>query len=457
MEFITSMMLLFSFLYVTLLSAKLVIRRGKQKCYMIDYECYKGEKETQLNSELCAKIALQNKNIDIEDFRFLLKIMVNSGQGEETYGPKTVVLDKEEPKLVDSISELDTIFFNTLDSIFARSKISPSNVDILVVNVGLLSVAPSLTSRIINHYKMREDVKAFNLTGMGCSASVIAINLVQQLFKTHQKKLAIVVSTEAMGAHWYNGKERSMLLSNCLFRVGGCSMLLTNDEDWKDKAILKLKCLVRTHFASNDEAYYCCMREEDNQGYEGARLNKSLPKIAAQSLKKNLYMLLPKVLPLREILRYIIFKSTDSKINLKTGIDHFCIHPGGRAVIDNIGENLGLNEYDLEPSRMTLHRFGNTSSSGIWYVLGYMEARKRLKKGDKILMISLGAGFKANSCVWEVSRDLNGSNVWSDMIENYPPNKNAINPFLEKFGWINDESMTSLTIAHLRNVLDNRS
>nr|XP_043634640.1 3-ketoacyl-CoA synthase 19-like [Erigeron canadensis] len=457
MEFITSMMLLLSFLYATLLSAKLVIRRRQQTCYMIDYECYKGEEETTVNAETCAKIALRNKNIDIEDLRFLLKVMVNSGQGEETYGPKTILLGKE-PNLVDSISEIETIFFNTLDSIFARSKISPSNVDILVVNVALLSVAPSLTSRIINHYNMREDIKAFNLTAMGCSASVIAIDLVQHLFKTHKKKIAIVVSTATMSTHYYHGTERSMMATNCAFRVGACSVLLTNDPDWKDKAILKLKCLVRTHFAANDEAYNCCMQQEDCQGYEGIRLNKSLPKIAAQSLTKNLYTLLPKVLPLREIIRYIIFKSMDSKINLKTGIDHFCIHPGGRALIDKVGENLGLDEYDLEPSRMALYRFGHTSVGGIWYVLGYMEAKKRLKKGDKILMISVGAGVKANSCVWEVCRDLNGSNVWSDMIENYPLNKDAINPFLEKFGWINDKKfgMTSLTIAHVRNFLDNR-
>jgi 3-ketoacyl-CoA synthase len=69
-----------------------------------------------------------------------------------------------------------------------------------------------------------------------------------------------------------------------------------------------------------------------------------------------------------------------------------------------------------------------------------MEAKKRLKKGDRILMISLGAGFKCNNCVWKVMKDSEDKNVWKDCIDHYPPNTLA-NPFSKKFDWINDESM----------------
>ncbi|EXB65364.1 3-ketoacyl-CoA synthase 21 [Morus notabilis] len=440
----------YAFFYLT----KSLLRKRHQCCYMLAFECYKPPEETKLSTDACAKIVLRNGNLGLDEFRFLLKTIVSSGIGEETYCPKNVLEGREEsPTLTDAISEMDEVIFTTLDSLFAKTGVSPAQIDILVVNVSLFSPAPSLTSRIVNRYKMRENIMSYNLSGMGCSASIIGIDLVQHLFKTHENSYAIVVSTESFGPNWYCGKEKSMMLSNCLFRSGGCSMLFTNKNELKKKAILQLKCLVRTHLGADDEAYECCIQLEDEKGYEGFRLTKKLTKAAAKALRLNLRILVPKILPVREILRYWIVNLIRNKSNkgdpqltssgannldFKTGAEHFCIHPGGRAVIDGVGMSLGLSEYDLEPSRMALHRFGNTSAGGFWYVLGYMEAKKRLKKGDRILMMSFGAGFKCNNCLWEVMRDLDDVNVWKGIIESYPPSSLA-NPFMEKYSWINDD------------------
>jgi len=83
-------------------------------------------------------------------------------------------------------------------------------------------------------------------------------------------------------------------------------------------------------------------------------------------------------------------------------VDHFCIHAGGRAVLDGVQKNLGLNDNHMKASRETLFDWGNTSSSSIWYEAEWIERFGDLKKGQRILQVTFGSGFKCNSAVWSV-------------------------------------------------------
>ncbi|KAL4359389.1 hypothetical protein HN51_019121 [Arachis hypogaea] len=447
-------------LYLCFLVWKVVNHKRDHECYILGYQCYKPGDDRKLGTQCSGSIISRNKTLALNDFKFLLKAIVSSGIGEETYVPRNFLQGRESnPTVNDAVSEMDEFFHDSIAKLLAKTGVSASDIDVLVVNVSMFPSVPSLTSRIINHYKMRDDVKAFNLTGMGCSASLVSLDVVQNILKSQRNKCALLVTSESLSPNWYSGNDRSMVLANCLFRTGGCAILLSNKSWLKHKAIFKLKCLVRTHHGAKDDAYGCCNQKEDDEGRLGFYLGKNLPKAATRAFVDNLRVLSPKILPAREMLRFLLvsllrkFKSVTSApkvaalatntkygnkspLNLKTGVDHFCLHTGGKAVIDGIGMSLDLSEYDLEPARMTLHRFGNTSASSLWYVLAYMEAKRRLKRGDRVLMISFGAGFKCNSCLWQVMKDVEDRNVWDECIDQYPPHSLA-NPFMEQYGWIN--------------------
>ncbi|XP_009358307.2 3-ketoacyl-CoA synthase 12-like [Pyrus x bretschneideri] len=458
----------FSALFFIFMMWKLFVERRDHECYILDYQCYKPTDDRKLDTEYSGEIIKRTKNLGLLEYQFLLKAIVSSGIGEQTYAPRIMFSGREScPTLEDSISEMEEFFHDSIKKLLDRSGISPSEIDVLVVNVSMFASVPSLSSRIINHYKMREDIKVFNLSGMGCSASLISVDIVKNIFKSRKNVYALVVTSESLSPNWYSGNARSMILANCLFRSGGCAILLTNKRTLKHRAMFKLKCLVRTHHGARDDSYGCCIQQEDTQGNPGFHLDKFLPKAATRAFVDNLRVMSPKILPIRELVRFLLVTlvkkmtsfqqptkggatsspSPKAVINFKTGVDHFCLHTGGKAVIDGIGVNLGLSEYDLEPARMTLHRFGNTSASSLWYVLGYMEAKQRLKKGEKILMISFGAGFKCNSCLWEVVRDLGDENVWKEDIAVYPP-KTLTNPFLENYGWIHQEDPSTFNLEN---------
>lgn len=79
--------------------------------------------------------------------------------------------------------------------------------------------------------------------------------------------------------------------------------------------------------------------------------------------------------------------------DFKRGVDHFCIHAGGRGVIDGIEKNLNLTPVHVEASRYALHEYGNTSSSSIWYEMDYIRKRMDLRRGQRVLQVAFGSGI----------------------------------------------------------------
>lgn len=63
--------------------------------------------------------------------------------------------------------------------------------------------------------------------------------------------------------------------------------------------------------------------------------------------------------------------------NFKTAFQHFLVHTGGRAVIEEVEKKLSLAPADVQPSKETLFRYGNTCCAAVFYVLTNMESRVR--------------------------------------------------------------------------------
>ena len=49
-----------------------------------------------------------------------------------------------------------------------------------------------------------------------------------------------------------------------------------------------------------------------------------------------------------------------------TAFEHFCIHPGGKAVIEEVSKQLKLRPEQALPMLVPFERYGNTSSSSTW-------------------------------------------------------------------------------------------
>ncbi|KAH0451069.1 hypothetical protein IEQ34_021761 [Dendrobium chrysotoxum] len=407
-----------------------IMKRGRP-VYLVDYACYRPPDRLQArftqfmeHSRLCG-------NFNESALEFQRKILERSGLGEETYVPDAMHYLPPRPSMAAARAEAEQVMFGAIDKLFRSTGVKPKDVGILVVNCSLFNPTPSLSAMIVNRYKLRGNIRSFNLGGMGCSAGVIAVDLARDLLQVHRNTYAVVVSTENITQNWYFGNRKSMLIPNCLFRLGGSAVLLSNRSADRHRAKYRLIHIVRTHRGADDKAFRCVYQEQDENEKVGVSLSKDLMAIAGDALKINITTLAPLVLPISEQLLFFATLVAKKLFNakckpyipdFKLAFEHFCIHAGGRAVIDELEKNLQLQPIHVEASRMTLHRFGNTSSSSIWYELAYIEAKGRMSRGHRVWQIAFGSGFKCNSAVWQALRSVKQSpeGPWEDCIDRYP-------------------------------------
>jgi len=360
---------------------------------------------------------------------FMRKILANSGTGESTAMPPALFpsRDGKTPTVIGVVparEEAQAVIFPMVRDVLKKTGLLPKEIDFLIINCSLFTPTPSLCALVSNEFGLREDVKTYNLGGMGCSANVIAVDLAKQLLQNHPGSRALVISTENLTQNLYRGNEKAFLLQNTLFRVGGCALVLTSRSTDASRAKYKLLHTFRAQ-VSDEQAYTSVVQTPDAEGNVGVALSKDIIKVAGRAMKRNFTQLGPHILPLREQAKVVANRCAVTGVafakkaglpylkdlevgsyvpKFAKGIDHFCIHTGGRAVIEGVQQNLGLTDQQVAPSFRTLEDFGNTSSSSVWYEAEWIERHGGLRCGDRLLQIAFGSGFKCNSAVWVALR-----------------------------------------------------
>ncbi|KNA24002.1 hypothetical protein SOVF_019030 [Spinacia oleracea] len=435
-----SILTLFVFLAMLV---SLHISRGKKRVFLVDFACCKPNPSFKTSKTTCVDRIAQYGTFTQQNIEFQKKLFERSGVGDESYLPDSLTNIPPNPTMEKARKEAEDLMFVAIDELLAKTEVLPKDIGILVVNCSVFNPLPSLSATVVNHYKLKEDIVTYNLAGMGCSAGLISIDLAKDLLQVHPNSYALVVSLESLTQNWYCGNDRSMLISNCLFRIGAAAILLSNKRCDSHRSKYELVHVVRTHKGANDKSYRCVYQRDDETGRRGISLSKDLMVVAGEALKTNITTLGPLVLPISEQLLFLaslfgkkvlrMHKIKPYVPDFKLAFEHFCIHAGGRAVLDELEKSLKLSQLHMEPSRMTLYRYGNTSSSSVWYQLAYLEAKGRIKRGDRIWQIGFGSGFKCNSAVWRALRNINPNeeiNPWMSEIHKFPVNVLQVSPII---------------------------
>jgi len=412
----------------TLLAAAIIIYSiwpRKQSVYVLDFAVLSPPASWRFPRAAIRPLAERHGKILPEHIDFLEKIAYRTGLGDDT-SVVPVIQEGDESKMGIGAAreEFAACCFPCVEEVLQKTGIKAKEIDFVVTNSSLFNPTPSLSTTVMNHFKMGKKTKGYSLGGMGCSAGVIAVDLAKELLELHPNTNVLVVSHENISNAFYTGMDPSMLLINVLFRANGAAVIMTNKPKYAGRSKYLVQHVVRTNLACDDVAFNCVMQLQDEQGMMGVRLNKDIVQVGTRALRDNMTSLGPVVLPLSEKLTFaanMITRQLSKSVpalkgklpeswtkpyvpDFRKAFDHFCIHTGGRGIIDGLEKELKLTRPQVEPSRASLYRFGNTSSTSVWYELAYIETRQGVDRSNKVWQLAFGSGFKFNSSVMIAKR-----------------------------------------------------
>lgn len=392
---------------------------GSSPVYLVDVNCYKPPEELRINYEKVEEIWREQERYPREMWGFIQKIKDRAGlSNTETHLPKNIHPEysagKEDTSMDASMAEAKMCLFGAVSGLLEKTGLKPTDIDILVTSCSIFCPTPSMSAMIVNHFGMKSSIQSYHLGGMGCSMGVVGVNLIRDLLKAHPNSNALFVCTETTTPAYYPGTERSRIVTNMIFRMGGSAILFSNRRSMKQKAKYELHACIRVHQGCRDEAFGCIQYAPDDEGINGIYLGKNVVTEASKGLESTLTQVAPYVLDAGQIVQYLwleLRRKFDPKTpkfvpSFEKCLDHVLIHAGGAKILEGIGKSLNLSEYMLAPSYDVLHYYGNVSSSSTWYTLSNVESLRGVKKGHLVLQVGVGSGVKCGVNVWKATKNV---------------------------------------------------
>ena len=230
--------------------------------------------------------------------------------------------------------------------------------------------APGLDLELVEALQLSPNVFRTSVNFMGCYAGVHALKLGKMICDTDAKANVLIVATELCTLHFQQEYTPDNAASSLLFADGSAAILMSNNSDAQAVATI-------TNFHS-------------------AIAFKGIKDMAWEISSKGFLMTLSGYVPqlIEEDIAALVDEALLQSNIAKEEVGYWCIHPGGRKIVDTIQKQLGLNNNDTQPAREVLRNYGNMSSATIFFVLDEIcRHAKQQRKPSRALGVAFGPGL----------------------------------------------------------------
>jgi predicted naringenin-chalcone synthase len=227
--------------------------------------------------------------------------------------------------------------------------------------------APGLDLQVMELMELGKNIFRTSINFMGCYAAIHALKLANALCLADAEAQVLIVCTELCTLHFQREPTIDNITSSLLFGDGCAAALVCGDDINKDGFHIS--------------------------GFYSEVIPKGKRDMAWELSSSGFLMTLSGYIP--ELIEEDFLAVTTRSLNHSNlqlnDIDNWCIHPGGKRILEAIEHSIGLSKEKLSSSYQVLNKYGNMSSATIFFVLKEMMHNR--EKGKNIFASAFGPGL----------------------------------------------------------------
>jgi len=234
--------------------------------------------------------------------------------------------------------------------------------------------APGLDLQVLDLMDLPRNIYRTSVNFMGCYAAIHALKIADAICKSEKKAKVMIVCTELCTLHFQKEHTIDNITSSLLFGDGSAAALVVNDEH-------EATGLQLDHFYSE-----VITRGKKDMAWE----------LSSSGFLMTLSGYVPELL--EEDFSPLVMRALEKAGIKKHEITRWCVHPGGKRILDAIHKSLELTNGELHHCYTVLKEFGNMSSATILFVLKRI-MKEPFSKQEKIFGAAFGPGLTMETFV----------------------------------------------------------
>lgn len=216
--------------------------------------------------------------------------------------------------------------------------------------------APGLDLHVMELLDLPKQTYRTSVNFMGCYAAIHALKLADAICKNETTAKVMIVCTELCTLHFQKEPSADNITSTLLFGDGAAAALIVHDENLSKGLSIK--------------------------SFYSEIIPKGKRDMSWELSSTGFLMTLSGYIPelIEEDFEPLVKRALQHANISKEEIGQWCIHPGGKRIVDAIQKSLQLPASFFEKSYEVLKQFGNMSSPTILFVLKELMLKK--EKGN---------------------------------------------------------------------------